>query len=176
MTQIRYTTDMNLFETVVTLVGLLLALVWPPAPVDTRPVGEVAEVVSVIDGDTIIVSIDGRKETVRYIGIDTPEPRREGAPECGSHEATEYNRSLVAGKTVELVPDVEDRDQYDRLLRYVYVSDQADGQLLVNAAILEAGYATPLTIAPNTAQRKNFADLAATAKTNQVGNWLLCSN
>ncbi len=73
-----------------------------------------AEVVDVIDGDTIDVRIDGRSETVRYYGIDTPE---RGDP-C-FEEAAERNEALVGG-SVLLLPDARERDTYDRLLRYVF--------------------------------------------------------
>jgi micrococcal nuclease len=132
-----------------------------------------AEVVAVIDGDTIIVNLGGTKETVRYIGIDTPEPRREGVPECGSYEATEYNRELVADQTVRLVADAEDRDQYDRLLRYVYVGEGED-EVFVNKALIEAGFAVPLTIKPNDTYTNTFKEAARTAAADDVGNWALC--
>jgi micrococcal nuclease len=128
-----------------------------------------APVVSVIDGDTIIVRINGREETVRYIGVDTPEPRREGEPECGSHEATEFNRNLVEGQVVTLVSDSEDRDRYDRLLRYAYVDET-----FVNEELIVAGYATPLRIAPNTRHSSRFAAASAEAKTAGRGIFALC--
>ncbi len=133
----------------------------------------VAEVVAVIDGDTIIVSLAGREETVRYIGIDTPEPRREAVPECGSHEATEYNRVLVEGKSVRLVADIEDRDRFDRLLRYVYVGEGM-AEIFVNKDLLRAGYARTLTIAPNTTYATDFKTLEQTAREARLGNWNMC--
>lgn len=87
-----------------------------------------ALVVSVVDGDTILLH---NGETVRYIGIDTPE-----TDECYGPEATEMNRGLVEGKTVILIGDVEERGRYGRLLRYVIV----DGQF-VNAELVRLGYA-----------------------------------
>ncbi len=157
------------------LLSLLTAL-FVSAPVMlpvSVPAETVAVVKSVVDGDTIIVSQDGKEETVRYIGIDTPEPRREGAPECGSHEATEYNRQLVAGKTVRLVADAEDRDKYERLLRYVYVGE-GDDVVFVNRVMVRDGLATPLTIKPNDTYADDFRSDAATAKSEGRGNWALC--
>jgi micrococcal nuclease len=164
---------MNLFETIVTVVSLLYAWFAPVIPPVAVSAVTTAEVVSVIDGDTIIVTIDGQKETVRYIGIDTPEPRREGTPECGSHEATEFNRALVEGKPVRLVADEEDRDQYDRLLRYVYVGE-GETEEFVNAALLQAGLAKTLTIPPNDTHSKQFSTLAAGAAAVGLGNWSRC--
>src|SRR5690349_13538593 len=80
-----------------------------------------ATVARVIDGDTIELTSGDR---VRYIGMDTPEtvdPRK--TVQCFGKEASAANRALVEGKVVTLVPDVEDRDMYDRFLRYVYLGD-----------------------------------------------------
>ncbi len=155
----------------------ILALLLPglalDTPTTTTPADATAEVVSVIDGDTIIVRINGEKETVRYIGIDTPEPRREGAPECGSHEATEYNRELVENKTVRLVADTEDRDQYGRLLRYVYVGEGTE-EVFVNRLLVQNGLAKPLTIPPNDMFVSDFKSVARTAAAEQIGSWALC--
>ena len=162
---------------IINLVATIISLFFPwlttPSASVTVPTDTVAEVVSVIDGDTIIVNLAGAKETVRYIGIDTPEPRREGAPECGSHEATKYNQDLVAGKTVRLVADAEDRDQYDRLLRYVYVGE-GTAEVFVNDAIIAAGLARPLTIPPNDTFASSFKEAARAAAASNVGNWALC--
>lgn len=127
------------------------------------------EVVAVVDGDTIKVLIDGVEERVRYIGIDTPESYGTGAPECYSQEASARNRTLVDGKQVTLVADVEDRDKYERLLRYVYV----DG-VLVNEVLVQEGFATTMTIEPNTEKQQLFADTEATARLTGVGLWSAC--
>jgi micrococcal nuclease len=101
----------------------------------------VVEVASVIDGDTIRVLMpDGNNEPVRLIGID--------APEDGSLldlEATGYLEDLVLGKEVRMVPDVSDRDRFDRLLRYVYVGD-----LFVNEEMVRAGLAIAKRYEPDT--------------------------
>jgi hypothetical protein len=84
-------------------------------------------VVDVIDGDTIDVQLpDGRVDRVRLIGINAPE-----GGECWSTEAAEELERLVAGEAVVLVEDESDRDQYDRLLRYVEQDDADVGARLV---------------------------------------------
>jgi micrococcal nuclease len=128
-----------------------------------------AEVLRVVDGDTIVVDLSGAEETVRYIGIDTPEPYRDGEPACFSLEASLRNEELVSGKRVELVADREDRDRFDRLLRYVY----AEG-VFVNEVLIEEGYATPLRIEPNTTYANEFSQLAAVAKQEGEGMWSRC--
>ncbi len=79
------------------------------------------KVVRVVDGDTIHVQVGGRDETVRYIGVDTPESVKPGTPvQCFAKRASAFNERLVAGERVRLVPDAEARDRYGRLLAYVY--------------------------------------------------------
>ncbi len=70
-----------------------------------------AKVTRVVDGDTIDIRLsDGDRDTVRYIGIDTPETH--GAVECFGKKASAYNKALVGSKTVWLELDVEERDKY----------------------------------------------------------------
>jgi micrococcal nuclease len=139
--------------------------------VSERPPSEgvFAEVVRVVDGDTIDVLLDGEKVRVRYVGIDTPEPYSEAKPECYSKEASDANRRLVEGKTVELVSDVEDKDQYDRLLRYVYADE-----VFVNKELVRDGFATTLPIRPNTAHASEFRSLELEAKEKDLGLWGAC--
>jgi micrococcal nuclease len=126
----------------------------PAPPPTTR-----AEVERVVDGDTIEVSIDGVTEDVRYIGIDTPESVTPGEPvECFGPRASAFNRRLVAGRTVTLRFDRERRDDYGRLLAYVYA-----GSRLVNAELVRHGYARTLTIAPNDSRAPLFDRLAQEA-------------
>ena len=83
--------------------------------------GRVAvRVVSVVDGDTIRVSIDGVEYPLRYIDINTPETRHPSRPiEWMGPEATAANEALVEGQTVYLEKDVSETDRYGHLLRYV---------------------------------------------------------
>jgi micrococcal nuclease len=87
---------------------------------------EKVRVVSVHDGDTITISLDGRSEKVRLVGIDTPELRDERAEYRREAEAArDFARSALKGKTVTLEADRRqgDRDGYARLLRYVILGD-----------------------------------------------------
>lgn len=150
------------------LVGLT-PLTVPETP---APVSEEATVATVIDGDTIdVLRTDGSTARVRYIGVDTPEPYGDRAPDCGAAEASEFNRSLVEGREVTLVADTEEVDQYGRLLRYVYV-----GETLVNAELLEAGWADTMQIAPNVRFAREFRTLRDTAKASGVGVWGQCGD
>lgn len=111
------------------------------------------DVLRVVDGDTFVVEIDGQRERVRYIGIDTPEMNdtREAVMER-AREATEVNSELVAGRSVRLEFDVQRRDKYGRLLAYVWVGDT-----LVNEELVRRGYAELLTIPPNVRYAERLA-------------------
>ena len=124
-------------------------------------------VLRVVDGDTIEVDLNGREEDVRYIGIDTPESVAPDQPvECYGHRASDFNASLVDGKTVRLVFDAELRDKYGRLLAYVYVGD-----VFVNAELVERGLAETLEIEPNTAKADQLGRLEVEASSE--GTWAL---
>jgi len=123
--------------------------------------------VDVVDGDTIKVRLGGEVETVRYIGMDTPEtvhPTR--GPEPYGEEASEQNRQLVAGERVRLEFDVEKRDRYGRLLAYVYVDT-----LFVNAELLRRGYAQLMTVPPNLRYVDLFRRLQTEAREAGRGLW-----
>jgi micrococcal nuclease len=124
-------------------------------------------VTRVVDGDTIRVEIAGEEFRLRYIGIDTPEtvdPRR--PVQCFGQEASERNRQLVEGQVVGLEKDISDVDSFDRLLRYVWVGDQ-----MVNATLVEEGYALASTYPPDVRYSDLFASLQAQARQNESGLW-----
>ena len=129
-----------------------------------------ARVLRVIDGDTIEVSLGGRSEDVRYIGIDTPETVKPDTPvQCFGPRAHQLNRRLVGGRRVRLVFDAERRDIYHRLLAYVYAGDR-----FVNAVLVRRGYARTLTIAPNDSHAGLFHRLARRAGRAGRGLWAAC--
>jgi micrococcal nuclease len=116
---------------------LVLALV---AGSTRAAAAETGVVVEVVDGDTIKVALENGPRKVRLLGIDTPEPAREGrAAEPGADRATAFTRKLAEGQLVTLEADslADDEDRYDRALRYVFL---ADGRLL-NAALVAEGLA-----------------------------------
>jgi len=92
--------------------------------------------VRVIDGDTIVVSINGREEKVRLVGIDTPEKGF-----CGFEEATTALSLMLERSTVGLIEaGVADRDFRGRLLRYVEIDGKDPGIELIRAGLAEAAY------------------------------------
>ena len=132
-----------------------------------------ATVVRIVDGDTIIASVGGRDQRIRFIGMNTPEsvdPRR--PVECFGHEASAHLKSLLhAGDRLRLVRDVEPRDKYGRLLAYVYRS--SDG-LFVNLTQVSDGYAQVLTIPPNIAHVDDFRVAERQAREAHRGLWSAC--
>jgi endonuclease YncB( thermonuclease family) len=145
---------------------------------DTATGTGAAEVIHVIDGDTIDVQIGGREERVRLIGIDTPETKKPNSPiECFGPEASAFTASLLPiGTRVRIERDLVGRDDYGRLLGYVYVDD-VDGTIdtFVNMEIIRQGYATPLTIEPNSTYAREFASAAGEAEVAGLGLWTACS-
>ena len=152
-----------------------------PATLDLEPPGfEQAVVERVVDGDTIVVRITGRVDgpgagnaqigashSVRLTGIDTPEsvdPRR--AVECFGQEAADAAAALLEGRQIRMVVDVEESDQYDRLLRYIYVgSEMANARLVVN------GYAHAYTYPPNIRHAQLLVALEKAARLSDTGLW-----
>lgn len=146
----------------------------PPTPTETAILGETSEVypvTRVIDGDTIEVQIDGKKETVRLIGIDTPEVVDPRSPiECFGKQASEKAKSLLVGQGVILKadPTQSDKDRYARLLRYVYHVDGA----FINDLLVREGYAHEYTYQndPYIFQQQ-FKDAEKEAQENKRGLW-----
>jgi micrococcal nuclease len=130
-----------------------------------------ATVLRAVDGDTILVrGANGRNERVRYIGVDTPESVKPDTPvECYGHEASDFNKHLVQGKRVRLVPDREAEDKYGRSLAFVYVDDT-----FVNAELVKNGYARTLEIEPNTSKAAYLAGLERVAIRTNKGLWRAC--
>lgn len=142
-----------------------------PAPA-AAPEIQTAEVVAVVDGDTIDVATDAGTKRVRLIGIDTPEIGRDGEPgECYAEEARDVLDGLVYGRTVELRsdPSQADADRYGRLLRHVYIDGQSAAVIAISAG---AGYEYTYDV-PYADQREHL-DAAASAAFEGVGLWSEC--
>jgi micrococcal nuclease len=138
-----------------------------------RPVGqtETARVVRVVDGDTVIVDRGRGNERLRYIGMDTPETVKPDTPVAFmGREASAANAALVAGRTVVLERDVSETDQYDRLLRYVWLRD-GDTWLLVNLELVRQGYAQVATYPPDVRWTDMFLEAQRVARAAGLGLW-----
>jgi micrococcal nuclease len=130
-------------------------------------------VVNVVDGDTIDVArgADGRDtDTVRLLGIDTPETHHPTKPvECFGPEASSFTEERLAGRSVQLEADIEQRDRYGRRLAYVVV----DGGRF-NDELLRRGYARLLVIEPNHAHARTMLREELDAKRAGRGLWSEC--
>lgn len=142
---------------------------WEGDP-DAGPASVTAEVVRVVDGDTVEARIGGEVEDVRLIGVDTPETVKPGAPvECYGPQASRFTHRLLEGRHVRLVFGVERRDRYGRLLAYAYL-----GPRFVNAALVRRGLARSLTIPPNDRFAPRLRRLELQAARAGRGLWGAC--
>lgn len=144
-------------------------------PPDAQP-GRVAHVV---DGDTVRFDVAGSgplrrgQHRVRLIGIDSPELRTDTGPQCGAREATAFVADLLpAGSRVWLESDREDRDRFDRPLRYVWTSDG----VLVNRAIVVAGHAQAVLLEPNDRWWPALRAAEDRSRADGAGLWGACSD
>ncbi|HEU4402072.1 MAG TPA: thermonuclease family protein [Candidatus Polarisedimenticolia bacterium] len=143
---------------------LVLSLLAFPAVGEERGL-----VLRTVDGDTLVVRIDGRAEKVRLIGVNAPEsvdPRR--PVQYFGEEASAFTRRLTDGKRVVLEgdPGHEDRDQYGRLLRYVFLEDGT----LLNAEIIRQGYGQVYGRFPFS-RMKQFRAYERQARQKRLGLW-----
>ncbi len=148
---------------------LQIRIVKPDGSWETNPFTQItiALVTKVIDGDTIEIKGGQR---VRYIGINAPEVAHFTRPgECYGREATRKNRELVGGKKVRLERDIENKDKYGRLLRYVWVD-----HLMVNAELVRLGYARAYPYPPNLKYQDLFSKLEEEARRQRLGMWGKC--
>ncbi|MEJ7891660.1 MAG: thermonuclease family protein [Solirubrobacteraceae bacterium] len=113
----------------------------------------------VIDGDTLVVRVEGGSETVRLLGIDTPEV---SPAECGHEAATRALTSLVEGRRVRLVTDgtQDERDRYGRLLAYVETRSGTD----VGEAVVRRGWAAVYVFDRPFARVGRYRDAAREAR------------
>lgn len=134
---------------------------------EEAPVKELQEatLVRVIDGDTIVVKIDDVEERIRFIGVDTPE---KGSP--GFQEATDFVKESL-GEKVWLESDGRNRDRFDRLRRYVWITKPEDRndkeqikEQMLNARLLEKGHAVVLIVSGDNPRHKDLFESLATRR------------
>jgi len=128
-----------------------------------------------VDGDTVAVNMNGITETVRFIGIDTPETHKPNTPvQCYGPAAAAYtqNRIKATGSKVRLVADSLDtnRDRYNRLLRYVYLTDGAN----LDQELVAKGYAFAYVSFPFT-KSDAFSAAQTNAREQKLGLWGNCN-
>jgi micrococcal nuclease len=127
-------------------------------------------VVRVLDGDTIVVARGSYEDTIRILGVDTPEVHHPKKPvQCYGPEASAFTESELDGRLVRLEDDVEHRDVYGRRLAYVYL-----GRRRFEDVLLERGYARLLVIEPNHAHARSMLEEELAARRHHVGLWGAC--
>ncbi|EKE12185.1 MAG: hypothetical protein ACD_13C00277G0001, partial [uncultured bacterium] len=128
------------------------------------------QVLTVIDGDTIYVNVGGNSESVRLIGVDTPEIARENQPlECFGLEASNKTKELLENQRVRMEADESqsDRDQFGRLLRFVFLEDGTN----FNELLVREGFAHELTYDGEYKYRNQFIIAQTTAQNEGLGLW-----
>ena len=131
---------------------------------------DLVKVTKVVDGDTIKVDIGGTIETVRMIGVDTPEikdPRK--TVQCFGKEASAKTKELLENQMVKLEADKtqNDKDKYGRLLRYIYLENGT----FINKKLIEEGYAFEYTYQIPYLYQTEFKAAQQLAETNNLGLW-----
>jgi len=136
---------------------------------------ETAIVSYVVDGDTIKVVIDNRKDTVRLIGIDAPETVDPQKPvQCFGREASDEAKKVLTGKTItiESDPTQGERDKYGRLLRYVFLQNGTN----FDEFMVDEGFAREYTYLNNPYKyAKEFKNAQNQAKKSKKGLWSECA-
>ena len=127
--------------------------------------------VRAVDGDTLEVRLDdGDVETVRLIGVDTPETVKPDTPvQCFGPQASAFEHRHTEGKRVRLLVGVEPRDFYGRLLAYVFVDNR-----FLEVELLRRGLARTLTFHPNDRFAPRFEKLERIAAKRGKGLWNAC--
>ena len=124
------------------------------------------------DGDTIAVDMNGKTETIRFIGVDTPETHDPRKPvQCYGPEAAAYTKLTLGNQRVRLASDPlsSNRDRYDRLLRYVYLPDGT----LLNEQLIKTGHGFAYTYFPFT-KSALFTKDEIVAQRSKIGVWKFC--
>lgn len=132
--------------------------------------GRLYKAVRAVDGDTIKIMVGDKEETVRLIGIDTPEsvdPRT--TVECFGHEASNKMKELIKDKNIYLVKDTgqPERDKYGRLLGYVFLEDGT----FINEKMIKDGYAFEYTYNIPYKYQKDFKSAESLARASDLGLW-----
>lgn len=140
-----------------------------PTPATTSS-ATLYDITSVTDGDTFKVNINGTTETIRSIGMDTPETVDPRKPvQCFGVEASNRAKQLLSGKKVRLEADTTqgERDKYGRLLRYAYLED---GRMF-NKLMIQEGYAHEYTYQTKYKYQSDFKAAQAEAQSAKRGLW-----
>jgi micrococcal nuclease len=147
----------------------------PPVPSGAAVVPGAAQVLDVLDGDTIRVRMAGYEGPVRIVGVDTPEIEHPGKPAgCFGEQAAAATRAWLLGRAVMVAPAIEQRDRYDRLLARVVPADGPIAGRDLARTLALSGFARELPIAPNTDDAPAIAAEVRSAQRHGRGLWSAC--
>jgi len=154
--------------------GVLIILVreyeWKEKISQTPEIWGQAELVRVVDGDTVVVNLAGKEEKIRIIGINTPESVKPHSPvECFGKEAAEHITELLSQKKVlkiETDPTQDTRDRHGRLLAHIFIDE-------VNIAehMISDGYAYEYTYRDPYIYQTQYKDVENQARRLEKGLW-----
>ena len=154
----------------IVVLALLIVRPWEKGDEAGHVKPTTAPVTRVVDGDTFEARVGDEVEDIRLIGVDTPETVKPDTPvQCYGPQASDFTHHLLEGRTVRLVPGVEQRDIYGRLLAYVHLGDR-----FVNAMLIRRGLARTLTIPPNDRYAPFLRRLELRASRAGTGLWGAC--
>ena len=128
------------------------------------------EFVRVVDGDTIMVKLNGHELRTRYLMIDTPESVKEGLkPQPFGKDASHRNETLLknAKKITMMFDKGPKADDYDRALTYIYADGVLVSEQLLSEGLAAVSYVNP----PNNTYEKQLRDAQAKAKKQKIGIW-----
>lgn len=169
--------QLSLFASLVVTIAAIAGIALPNIGTDAFwPIKENPSYYTVeqaADGDTIRVSANGTTETVRFIGVDTPEKNDSRKPlQCYAQAASDFTKKAVSGRQVRLEadPQSDTRDRYGRLLRYVYLTDGT----LLNKELVAQGYGFAMTSFPHS-KMQEFTEAQQQAEQAKSGLWGDCS-
>ncbi len=154
----------------ITVIPTIIPTAIPTKIIEASKSLDLVKVTKIVDGDTIKVDIGGTIETVRMIGVDTPEikdPRK--TVQCFGKEASARTKELLENQMVKLEADStqNDRDKYSRLLRYIYLENGT----FINKKLIEEGYAFEYTYQIPYLYQAEFKAAQKLAETNNLGLW-----
>lgn len=127
-----------------------------------------AKIVKVVDGDTMDIMVDGKKERIRLLLVDTPEtvhPNKQVEP--FGPEASAFAKEMLEDQDVHIELDVSERDKYGRLLCYLWVGDQMFNEMLLERGLARVAYVYP----PNVKYGDQFRAIQDEAREKELGIW-----
>lgn len=141
-----------------------------------------ATVERIIDGDTLVVVVEGVRQHIRLIGVDSPESRLNHRTTLQAQQAATTEKHIIkmgacarsfittllpVGQRIEIEVDRRKYDKYRRILAYIYLPNGT----MINETLISAGYAYPLTIPPNVRYQERFIKGFKFSKQAKRGLW-----